>query len=136
MPLCCYYTKSFFTSFLCYLQLFGRVYDLLSFDCPNQKLVECMVITAEMFGYISFNFPITNKDISKEISQNKELIMKINNSFHVLPYILLIRIHSIKILCINITDNEKTIREGISNNIKKLIMVTMSVQRDLNFANT
>ena len=90
-----------------------------------------------MYGYhcrdvwiVSFNFPITNKDISKEISQNKELIMKINNnSFSVLLYILLIRIHSIKILCVNRTDNEKTNREGISNNIKKLIMVTMSVQR-------
>ena len=56
--------------------------------------------------------------------------MKINNnSFHVLLYILLIRIHSIKILYVNRTDNEKTNREGISNNIKKLIMVTMSVQR-------
>jgi membrane protein CcdC involved in cytochrome C biogenesis len=93
---------------------------LLSFDCPNQKLVECMVITAEMFGYISFNLPKTNKDISKEISQNKELIMKINNSFHVLLYILLIGNYSIKILCVNRTDNEKMNREGISNNIKKI----------------
>lgn len=46
--------------------------------------------------------------------------MKINNSFHVLLYILLIRIYSIKILCINRTDNEKMNREGISNNIKKI----------------
>ena len=74
-----------------------------------------MVITAKMFGYIIFNFPITNKDISKEISQNKELIMKINNSFHVLLYILLIGIHSIKILCIYKIDNNKTNRKGISN---------------------
>ena len=99
--------------------------------------------TSRVYGYhcrdvwiVSFNFPITNKDISKEISQNKELIMKINNRFHVLLYILLIRIHSIKILWVNRTDNEKTNREGISYNIKKLIMVTMLVQRDLNFANT
>ena len=74
-----------------------------------------MVITAEMFGYISFNFHITNKDISKEISQNKELIMKINNSFHVLLYILLIGIHSIKILYVYKIDNNKTNRKGISN---------------------